>query len=379
MASATWPGGIPTEVAALRRRTRGPGHRPRSPPIGQGVPVPSAAPAPSPRWEQANVVRGVANGTVSATAWSRLGDVTAEQFRAIAAIGRELRRRGPHHQPPELRAPRPDARTSCPRCTSGSRPSAWPSPAPSWPATWSPAPGRTPATWRSPRAGGWPRPSARRSRPRGWPRSSGVRTNISGCTNSCGQHHVADIGFFGAERRAHGRSAPGYQMLLGRLRRRRAGRVRPEGPAPAGQGRPRGRGAGRGPLRRRARARRGLRGVAGARGWGQGGRPRDSRTSTSSPRPRTTRTSTSTSARPAPTRRRSATRSARYELRRQRPAVGSEPPSGGEPAPGPFVPRSFTDAGARGAQRRVRDRPGLATSCGGRPTASGRPWPSPRR
>ncbi len=43
----------------------------------------------------------------------------------------------------------------------------------------------------------------------------GVRVNISGCTNSCGQHHISDIGFFGAERRAHGRSAPGYQMLLG--------------------------------------------------------------------------------------------------------------------------------------------------------------------
>ena len=43
----------------------------------------------------------------------------------------------------------------------------------------------------------------------------GIRINISGCTNSCGQHHAADIGFFGAERRAHGRSAPGYQMLLG--------------------------------------------------------------------------------------------------------------------------------------------------------------------
>ena len=42
-----------------------------------------------------------------------------------------------------------------------------------------------------------------------------MRINISGCTNSCGQHHAADIGFFGAERRAHGRSAPGYQMLLG--------------------------------------------------------------------------------------------------------------------------------------------------------------------
>jgi sulfite reductase beta subunit-like hemoprotein len=43
----------------------------------------------------------------------------------------------------------------------------------------------------------------------------GVRINISGCTNSCGQHHASDIGFFGAERRAHGKSAPGYQMLLG--------------------------------------------------------------------------------------------------------------------------------------------------------------------
>jgi sulfite reductase beta subunit-like hemoprotein len=43
----------------------------------------------------------------------------------------------------------------------------------------------------------------------------GVRTNISGCTNSCGQHHLSDIGFSGAERRAHGQSAPGYTMLLG--------------------------------------------------------------------------------------------------------------------------------------------------------------------
>jgi sulfite reductase beta subunit-like hemoprotein len=43
----------------------------------------------------------------------------------------------------------------------------------------------------------------------------GVRVNISGCSNSCGQHHTADIGFFGVERRAHGRSAPGYQLLLG--------------------------------------------------------------------------------------------------------------------------------------------------------------------
>src|SRR4030095_2389866 len=39
----------------------------------------------------------------------------------------------------------------------------------------------------------------------------GLRVNISGCTNSCGQHHTSDIGFFGAERRAHARSRPRHQ------------------------------------------------------------------------------------------------------------------------------------------------------------------------
>ena len=57
----------------------------------------------------------------------------------------------------------------------------------------------------------------------------GVRINISGCTNSCGQHHISDIGFFGLERRAHGRAAPGYQMLLGGHVGRHRDRVRREG------------------------------------------------------------------------------------------------------------------------------------------------------
>ena len=42
------------------------------------------------RWEAANVVRGVAKGTVSAYAWAKLGDITSEQFRALASIQREL-------------------------------------------------------------------------------------------------------------------------------------------------------------------------------------------------------------------------------------------------------------------------------------------------
>ncbi len=42
-----------------------------------------------------------------------------------------------------------------------------------------------------------------------------VNINISGCSNSCGQHHLADIGLFGLERRMNGRSVPGYQLMVG--------------------------------------------------------------------------------------------------------------------------------------------------------------------
>lgn len=42
----------------------------------------------------------------------------------------------------------------------------------------------------------------------------GININISGCSNSCGQHHISDIGFMGMERRVDGNSAPGYQLFL---------------------------------------------------------------------------------------------------------------------------------------------------------------------
>lgn len=42
-----------------------------------------------------------------------------------------------------------------------------------------------------------------------------LRIKISGCPNSCGQHHIADIGFFGAARSVGGKLLPHYQLLLG--------------------------------------------------------------------------------------------------------------------------------------------------------------------
>jgi sulfite reductase beta subunit-like hemoprotein len=42
-----------------------------------------------------------------------------------------------------------------------------------------------------------------------------VRIKISGCPNSCGQHHIADIGFYGNARKIGERQAPYYQLMLG--------------------------------------------------------------------------------------------------------------------------------------------------------------------
>jgi sulfite reductase (ferredoxin) len=42
-----------------------------------------------------------------------------------------------------------------------------------------------------------------------------LKIKISGCFNSCGQHHVADIGFFGNSRRAGNYKVPHFQVVLG--------------------------------------------------------------------------------------------------------------------------------------------------------------------
>ena len=42
-----------------------------------------------------------------------------------------------------------------------------------------------------------------------------LRIKISGCFNSCGQHHVADIGFYGNNRKIEGRYVPHFQLVLG--------------------------------------------------------------------------------------------------------------------------------------------------------------------
>ena len=213
-ASATWPGGIPNAVAELGDTPAGQATGSTPTLIGQGVAVTLGPGTPYDRWVKANVVRGAANGTVSAYAWCELGDITGHQFRALADIVRKFTgdirvtnrqnfvlRGLNENQLPELYQDLLAANMAQPGAELVRDVVA--------------CPGADTCNLAVTQSRGLAKAIDQALEEAGLADVGGVRINISGCPNSCGQHHTADIGFFGAERRAHGQSAPGYQMLLG--------------------------------------------------------------------------------------------------------------------------------------------------------------------
>jgi sulfite reductase beta subunit-like hemoprotein len=208
-----WPGGIPDIV---RERGDEPaGGTPEATKVGQAfAPVKLLASDPFDRWVECNVVRGVARGTISAVAYSRLGDITGDQFRALADIQRDfgLDIRITNRQNLALRdLAEADLRGLYDRLTDIGMAEAGAELARDVVS----CPGADTCNLAVTQSRGLAGAIGDALESEGLAEVPGVRVNISGCTNSCGQHHVSDIGFFGIERRAHGRAAPGYQMLLG--------------------------------------------------------------------------------------------------------------------------------------------------------------------
>lgn len=214
LASASWPGGIPEEVAEHGDEPAGVSSEVAPTPMGQGTPVTLRRPGNYERWSDANVVRGAANGSVSAYAWARLGDITTAQFSALAAIARDFQaevrvtnrqnlvfRDLAEGQLPQLFARLEEIDMALPGAELARDVVA--------------CPGADTCNLAVTQSRGLADAIGSRLEEEGLADLGGVRTNISGCPNSCGQHHAFDIGFFGAERRAHNQSAPGYQMLLG--------------------------------------------------------------------------------------------------------------------------------------------------------------------
>ena len=213
-ASATWPGGVPELVADWGDEPAGLADGVTPTAMGQGTPVTLGAKSDYDHWVEANVVRGAANGTVSAYAWCELGDVTSAQFRAVAAMVREFDTdvRVTNRQNLVMRDLTEDQLPALyERLVAANMAMAGAELSRDVVA----CPGADTCNLAVTQSRGLANAIGAALEEAGLAEVGGVRMNISGCTNSCGQHHTADIGFFGAERRAHGQPAPGYQMLLG--------------------------------------------------------------------------------------------------------------------------------------------------------------------
>ena len=214
LASSSWPGGIPAAVEKAGDAPAGLSENVTPTAIGQGTPVSIRSSDPLTRWDEANVVRGAAKGTVSAIAYAKLGDITSDNFRALASIQREMgatvrmtnRQNIAFRDLTEEQLPKLFARLDA---IGMSEPGAELS------RDVVSCPGADTCNLAVTQSRGLADAISARLAEEGLAEVGGVRTNISGCTNSCGQHHISDIGFSGAERRAHGSSAPGYTMLLG--------------------------------------------------------------------------------------------------------------------------------------------------------------------
>ncbi|MCX6511096.1 MAG: nitrite/sulfite reductase [Actinobacteria bacterium] len=214
LGSSTWPGGIPMEVIEAGDSPAGRADLVDATAMGQGTPVVLRRPGAFERWEDSNVIRGAAKGTVSAIAHARLGDVTAEQFRGLAAIVREfgVEVRVTNRQNFALRNL---SEEQVPLVFDRLTALDMASPSAELVSDVVACPGADTCNLAVTQSRGLADAIEKELHAEGLAEVGGLRINISGCPNSCGQHHVADIGFHGAERRAHGKSAPGYTMLLG--------------------------------------------------------------------------------------------------------------------------------------------------------------------
>ncbi len=219
IASTSWPGGIPEVVTRLGDRPAGRDPLNDPTPIGHGPnPVPveigAARTRSGSRWASANVVRGIANGSVSAYAHAPLGDLTAGQLRGLAATQRRLQAdvRLSNRQNLVFRNLRDDDLEGLERDLAEL---GMASPGAEMIRDVVSCPGADTCNLAVTQSRGLARAITDALEEAGLAEVPGLRINISGCMNSCGQHHVADIGFFGIERRADGRPAPGYQLLLG--------------------------------------------------------------------------------------------------------------------------------------------------------------------
>jgi len=170
------------------------------------------------RWEATNVYRQRQPGYATVTIALPLGDITASQLRALADIARAYTRETIRTTVEQNMVLRWVSEADLPAVYSALQAAGLAQPGAGTIVDITACPGTDTCKLGIASSRGLASELRTRLLEKGMERDGaigGLHIKISGCFNSCGQHHVADIGFYGVSRNKNGYTVPHFQVLLG--------------------------------------------------------------------------------------------------------------------------------------------------------------------
>ena len=169
-------------------------------------------------WHATNVYRQRQPGYAVATVTLPLGDITADQFRALASIARKFVKDTVRTTVEQNIALRWVSEADLPELYSALKAVGLGAPNAGTIVDVTACPGTDTCKLGIASSRGLARELRQRLSEKSFELDAAVkdlRIKVSGCFNSCGQHHIADIGFYGISRNVNGYTVPHFQVMLG--------------------------------------------------------------------------------------------------------------------------------------------------------------------
>jgi sulfite reductase (ferredoxin) len=190
--------------------------------VAPGAPPRPPEPRPAPEgfaaWSATNVLPQKQEGYAVAVVTLPLGDLSSEQMRRVAGLARDYADGSARTTVDQNVLLRWVSEASLPALYSGLREAGLGAPGAGSIADVTACPGTDTCKLGIASSRGLAQELRTRLIEQGAPSDAavgGLHIKASGCFNSCGQHHVADLGFYGVSRKVAGRTVPHFQVVLG--------------------------------------------------------------------------------------------------------------------------------------------------------------------
>jgi sulfite reductase (ferredoxin) len=189
-------------------------------PLKPGVPlvqIDGGHPEGFVRWCETNVYKQKQNGYVTVTVALPLGDITANQLRSLADVARQYVRETLRSTVEQNLVLRWVSEADLPSVYNELRVAGLHASGAGTMVDISACPGTDTCKLGIASSRGLAGELRRRFTEQGRldPAIENLRIKISGCFNSCGQHHIADLGFYGVSRNKNKYNVPHFQVVLG--------------------------------------------------------------------------------------------------------------------------------------------------------------------